>query len=155
MSFKKSNSIGKTGEKYVQNLFIKHGLNCIPSDVKEYDLLLHYQLKQFKIEVKYDVMAYHTGNLAIEYHNHRKDKPSGIFASQADYWVYVINEEFFKTAYLIKLEELVNFFTHNIGREVKGGDKNSTMRLYPLEQILSVFTRIDTIETKELLEIFK
>src|SRR6185295_17990226 len=39
-------------------------------------------------EVKNDIMAKRTGNVAIEHHNCKQDKPSGLMATEAHFWCH-------------------------------------------------------------------
>jgi hypothetical protein len=56
---------------------------------KEYDIkILDEEGNETKIEVKSDRLSSKTGNLCIE-HKY-KNKPSGIDATTADYWVYFV-----------------------------------------------------------------
>lgn len=124
---------------------------------KKFDLDLEYgqvredrvadMLQNKKIEVKSERgMWMDTGNIAIEYQSY--GKPSGIEATESDYWFHhlcVDNEEFctlvFKTGVLKKIVKELNTC-----KSVSGGDHNaSRMYLLNLQKLFSA----------ELLQAFK
>lgn len=82
-----------------------------------------------KVEVKRDLKASETGNLAIEVMY--RGKPSGISTTKADYWAFVLNNSviFVPTKIVMELAEE--------GKEIKGGDnKWSTLRLVSISKLL-------------------
>jgi hypothetical protein len=81
-----------------------------------------------KLEVKNDIMASRTGNIAIEYEC--RGKPSGIDATIADWWVQGINN----VPRFIRLSVLR--ILCSTGRTVIGGDKGSNTKMYlvPIER---------------------
>jgi len=95
----------------------------------EYDFILDDKIK---IEVKSDTTASRTGNLAIEYKCN--GKPSGIYATEADYYIYFINYEDRDEAYKIPTNELIELCKER-GRKVSGGDGNLS-RMYLLNKEL-------------------
>ena len=118
-------------------------------DRKKFDLDLEYgtireqkiadMLTGKKIEVKYERgMWMKTGNICIEYESGRK--PSGIRATEADYWFHnlcVGDNEFctlvFKTDVLKTIVDKLDTF-----RTVSGGDhKASKMFLVNLQKLFS------------------
>ena len=80
-------------------------------------------------EVKADRMAQRTGNVAIEFQC--AEKPSGITATEADYWAYFIHGT--KEWYKIPTAEIRQRIADGAyTREVKGGDGWRTrMYLFP------------------------
>lgn len=107
-------------------------------DFKEYTLNIDYRYdllldNKIKIEVKADRLAHKTNNLAIEFECF--DKPSGIYISEADYYIYFIvkpNNEY--TVYKIKTDDLKEKIKDCI--IVRGGDmKASKMYLLNLDKI--------------------
>ena len=95
---------------------------------KEYDFTYTKDDETFKVEVKSDRLASRTGNLFIEFEC--RNKPSGIGATTADYWVYFIlfcknnnvyGGEVIKTeCYVIPTDELKKLIKRC--RIVSGGD---------------------------------
>ena len=118
-------------------------------DRKKFDLDLQYgkiredkiaeMLTNKKIEVKSERgMWMKTGNIAIEYESYKK--PSGIRATEADYWFHnlcVGDNEFctlvFKTDVLKTIVDKLDYF-----KTVSGGDnKASKMYLVNLQKLFS------------------
>jgi hypothetical protein len=96
-------------------------------------------LQDMKIEVKTDLIAHKTGNIAIEYQC--RGKPSGIAVTHADYYAYVIPNAPISGSILLmpvhKLKEICRLY-YNLGRIVNGGDENlSKMVLIPIEKLLT------------------
>lgn len=141
------NYLGNRGEKYIQSLFENCGITCekMPGNHIEYDFKCKLGKKNFTAEVKYDWLAQKTGNIAIEFHNTKKDSPSGINATTADVWITLIEDGNNITAWLTKTSELKNYFEKKDGRIVHGGDDNSSMKLFRQEEIFSISKRIDNL----------
>ena len=109
-----------------------------------------------KIEVKSERDIWQsTGNIAIEYESY--SKPSGIKATESDYWFHNLcigDEEYctlvFKTEVLRKIVEQLDTF-----RTVSGGDHNaSRMFLVNLQKLFSsdvikAFKELDNAKKKE------
>ncbi len=74
-SFTHDLNFGESGEDWVNEIFAKGK----------------------KVEVKTDRMTHKTGNVFIEYES--RGKPSGIATTDADYWVYKIDEVGFEQFY--------------------------------------------------------
>jgi len=135
-------------------------------DRKKFDIDLEYgeiredKIKDMftnkKVEVKSERdMWMKTGNIAIEYECW--NKPSGIKATESDYWFHNLcigDEEYctlvFKTDVLRKIVEQLDTF-----RTVSGGDHNaSRMFLVNLQKLFSsdvikAFKELDNAEKKE------
>lgn len=118
-------------------------------DRKKFDLDLQYgsiredkiaeMLTNKKIEVKSEKDIWQTtGNIAIEYQSY--NKPSGIKATESDYWFHNLcigDDEYctlvFKTDVLRKIVEQLDTF-----KSVSGGDHNaSRMFLVNLQKLFS------------------
>jgi len=118
-------------------------------DRKKFDIDLEYgeiqedaianMLQNKKIEVKSERgMWIKTGNIAIEYQSY--GKPSGIEATESDYWFHnlCVGEEVFGTLVfeVDKLKKIIN--TMKSKKSVTGGDHNaSRMWLLPLKSLFS------------------
>ncbi len=91
---------------------------------KEYDLKINSS--QLCFEVKNDLMAHLTGNLAIEYES--RGKASGIATTKAQYWIYKFNNQY----YLVKSELLKKELLEdkNYFRMVTGGDPGSNTKMF-------------------------
>lgn len=121
------------GEKYQRRL-----LELIEWDQSEmsqgrfkaYDCwIINKEDEKVFFEVKADRMTQRTGNMAIEFEC--SGKPSGITATEADYWAYFIHGT--KEYYLIPTDEIRQRIADKAyAREVKGGDGwRSRMYLFP------------------------
>ena len=119
------------------------------SDRKKFDLDLHYgqvreqqvadMLQDKKIEVKSERDVWQkTGNIAIEYECY--GKPSGINATESDYWFHnlCIGDETFATIVFdtTSLKRIINNLDKK--RSVSGGDNNAArMYLLNLQKLFS------------------
>jgi hypothetical protein len=118
-------------------------------DRKKFDIDLEYgkvreklvadMLQDKKIEVKSERgMWMRTGNIAIEYESY--GKPSGIAATESDYWFHnlCIGDEVFATLVFDtkNLKRIINNLDYK--RSVNGGDHNaSKMYLLNLQKLFS------------------
>lgn len=94
---------------------------------KLYDLLAGS-----KLEVKHDLMAYSTGNIAIEYES--RGKLSGLSTTQATYWAFVLAE--IETIVVIETNRLKELTKKHWNKRIVGGDTNSSkMVLIPLTEL--------------------
>tara|TARA_R100001198_G_C5041595_1_gene102067 strand:+ start:69 stop:497 length:429 start_codon:yes stop_codon:yes gene_type:complete len=118
-------------------------------DRKKFDIDLEYgkvrekqvadMLQDKKIEVKSERgMWQNTGNIAIEYESY--GKPSGIAATESDYWFHnlCIDDETFCTL-VFKTDSLKKIIDNlDYKRSVSGGDHNaSKMYLVNLQKLFS------------------
>lgn len=94
----------------------------------KFDLLL-----QASVEVKHDLRAEETGNVAVEVSY--SGRPSGIMNSDAQYWAVVVGEE----AFIIKTRRLRELVLGGKFREVAAGDGGKALvRLVPIERLRAV-----------------
>lgn len=125
------------------------GLTPTKADRKKFDLDLQYgqvrekqvadMLQNGKIEVKSERgMWMKTGNIAIEFESY--GKPSGIAATEADYWFHklCVGEDVFATL-VFKTENLKRIIKNlDYVKVVKGGDNYaSKMYLVNLQKLFS------------------
>ena len=90
-----------------------------------FDLLL-----QCQVEVKHDLKAEATGNVAIE--TSYRGSPSGIMTTQASYWAIVVNGE----ALIAEVSKLRDLALRDEFPEVPAGENRaSTVRLVPVEKL--------------------
>ena len=93
---------------------------------------------EFKLEVKFDSMAHISGNLFIEYSS--RGKPSGIAATDAEYYSYIIPE--FNYAIILNVENLKErlryYYKHNMYIRNGGDDDTSVGFLVPIQELLTV-----------------
>ena len=128
---------------------VGHTLEPSVVDRKKFDLDLQYgkvreknvadMLQNKKIEVKSERgMWMKTGNIAIEYESY--GKPSGISATESDYWFHnlCIGEETFATLvfHTNSLRKIINNLDYK--KTVSGGDNNaSKMYLLNIQRLFS------------------
>jgi hypothetical protein len=95
MSFQKDLEFGR----YYEIEFMKHiehdRFEQIPDDKKfsDWDLKVYHDDKITTYEIKTDRQAMRTKNICIEYENRHGGK-SGLSASRADIWVFMLLDEF-------------------------------------------------------------
>lgn len=100
----------------------------------------------FRAEVKFDKMAARTGNIAVEHHNTRSDTPSGIAATTADLWVFVLSGK--DGTWVAATAALKTFVSETEPHKeiFGGGDNNAALKLYRKDVILpAVFRRVDEL----------
>ena len=117
---------GDRAESAVADWFRGRGWQTFKTlGLADFDLLL-----QCQCEVKHDLQAPRTGNVAIEV-AHNGD-PSGILTSKATWWVIVVGRK----AIIVKKDDLLNFVLAGKFREVPAGDgMKSVVRLVPAEKL--------------------
>jgi len=152
-------NIGKSAEEYVRFILQNSGYSCELNKehgkLIEFDMTVQMDELDFKVECKYDLMARKTKNLAIEYHNSRQDKPSGITATTSDIWVQVIpfaNDEIH--AYAINTQKLLEFTekTEPYKHFTAAGDGNACLKIYKIDHILPLFKRFDNITQSTIMK---
>jgi hypothetical protein len=127
-NFNKDLIDGQNAEREAIELIIrKYNLNIddISScETNEYDFKINSRNETY--EVKNDLMAQKTGNIAIEYES--RGKSSGINVTKANYWIYKFAGLFFLFETQKIKEEL--FTNKNYYRNVTGGDFDSNTKMY-------------------------
>ena len=157
MPIKDDLAAGKEAEQRVIHIFQQHGHEAMFNpDVETrsfYDLEAiivgenDETIAEITLEVKNDIRALKSGNIAIEIYNPKANKASGLSITQADLWVIMVGEELWIT-HTKHLESFVA--TAKPFRIIDcGGDKNAHLYLYKKEHIFrNIFHRFDTL-TKE------
>lgn len=149
--------LGDKGEFFVQKTLVSNGVDCSINQDKEkrydYDLVCNVNKHPFTCEVKFDIMASKTGNIAVETWNSKKNTPSGINITKADIWIFVLVEEGYQ-AWAISVKNFKKWLENNKPKKIitHGGDKNATLSIFPKDKILPEFKRIDLLTEKELKE---
>ena len=129
-------------------------------DRKKFDIDLAYgqvredaikdMLQDKKIEVKSERDVWQkTGNIAIEYESY--GKPSGINATEADYWFHnlCVGDDVYATLVFKtdSLKKIINSLDRKVS--VSGGDHNaSKMYLINLQKLFAIQTIKDYIQVK-------
>ena len=116
----------------------------------DWDIKAKYKDVFYTYEVKYDSKGYYYAdrynrpvNLYIEFQNTNKKESSGILASKADFYVYILKSlDNVETAYVFDRLELLNYLKNNdvkIRGNSFGGDNNAkgwTPSLGELKQLI-------------------
>lgn len=140
--FLSSLDAGNKGQKYFTNLLDANNIKYELSKLIDFDVKTISKFN-FTFEVKFDIYASRSGNIAIEYWNSKKCSPSGVTATKADFWVHVLSES---EIWIIKVSDLRSFCDKvKPFRTIEnGGDDNSCMFLYKKEDIFKApFLKID------------
>jgi len=130
--------IGQCGENQVVELLEALGVICTRNTKRGqllyYDIQCQYQNLVFTIEIKNDLMAQKTGNIAIEIFNSKKLSKSGVQATRANLWAHIINNKVWLTS-VAKLKHYIDTMPpHRIIEN--GGDNNATLLLYKIDNIV-------------------
>lgn len=106
----------------------------------EYDLIL---VDIGTIEIKNDLYAAKSGNVAIEYFNPKTNQPSGIDITTSDIWCHIIDDKI----YVVKTSILKEFIKTEKPKRIveKAGDGNANLKLYKIEHIMTILTPIENI----------
>lgn len=115
----------------------------------DWDVRSEHSNRYYTFEVKYDEKAYwwaakrgtpEKPNLYIEFKNTNKDEASGIRASKALYYVYMLVRDDSVTAYLFERKGLLNHLeqvTYKVVGNSATGDDNALGWIPPLHQLVS------------------
>jgi hypothetical protein len=147
VNFQDNLKCGKRGEKIVCNFLdsknIPFTLNTSSKlkNLAKWDIGFIINGQVIKVEVKFDLMASKTGNMAIEFFNTKMCKPSGIDATDSALWVVVLESK----GYVCSVGKLKDFIKRNkpLKTIISGGDKNASLYIYKLEHILPIFRLLD------------
>lgn len=146
------NHSGKIGERLWADYMSSKGytIKTAPIGVPFYDWDIHASKdgEEITFEVKYDEKAYWWAkrrgkpsepNLYIEFKNTNKDANSGILASKADYYIYIMKEDS-NRAYVfnrIALCDLCIVSNFKVVGNASTGDDNAEGWIPPLSEIVS------------------
>jgi len=133
-NFKSDLKVGDLGEEFVKNFLINKGFVFLGKNIdNRFDLLMSYESKKIKYEIKTDVLLSKnndTGNLVVEFES--KGEPSGISVCEADYYVYYIPK--LGELWNIKIEDLKTLIKENNFKVITGGDKGSETKMYLIKR---------------------
>ena len=129
INFKESLVIGKEGETFVKNYFIKQYDAITGNDDYKYDLKFYKNNKSLLVEVKKDFMMLNTGNIAIECYS--RDNSSGIHTTESDYWIQLDKKN---NMYIINTNELKNICYKKKQIQTRNEDSNNKIYLVPAEE---------------------
>ena len=134
MSIQRDLTLGGTGEDRVVQLFnevdIHSHRHISKGPFPDFDICSTIQTTfdgdiHFTSEVKYDIYAIRSGNVAIEVYNPKVGKPSGLMVTKADLWVHITD-----AVYVANTDALKKWVNDTPAKRIitAGGDDNATFR---------------------------
>lgn len=157
-SYTDKRAAGKFGEIALAKVLERAGATVVFNNskdkqtLKEYDLTVSIGQTIFTAEAKFDQMEATTGNIAVEYYNTKKGEPSGIDATKADIWAFILQRP--QSVWVCRTADLKSY--KDTVRPFKdiacGGDDNAAIKVYRREEIFAAvpFHRIDTVTPTHL-----
>lgn len=156
-NIRKDLAIGSIGEDTVRKLI--EGLGGTVTKNTERSQLAFWDLKctlknlEFTIEVKNDVYAEKTGNIAIEYYNSIKGTPSGLYITKSDLWAHVALGKVFLIPVGLLKQKITENKPYKLLQSV--GDGNADIMLYKVKFMLDNFSPLDDMNKTKLQEMVK
>ena len=152
MSISKDLRVGEAAENRIILLLQAAKIKAVKNDDKstksDYDLQCSIDKQPFTVEVKHDLYASKSGNVAIEIFNPKSGKNSGLNITKADLWCHIVNGE----AHFISTKKLKQFVADTKPKRVvgSGGDDNASLLLFATDTILPHFTRLNDLKPKQV-----
>ena len=149
---------GLAGEQRVVDLFRGHGLDAgfrEAGDRSDSDVFVRATRKTLSVEVKFDLYEARSGNVAVEWFNPKSGKPSGLKATKADLWCFVLGD---RSVWFARTQDLDRAFDK--GEEGPGfqrrlhqcGDGNAAAVLYRRGELFDhCFFRLDDAGREDVL----
>ena len=140
MGFRRDLMLGNIGQDLVVQIFNDADIPAYPNEdrkkLPDYDIIIPFAKKNWTAEVKYDMYAQRSGNVAIEYFNPKTMKASGIMSTKADFWIHVLTNP--DKAFIITTDKLKDFISKEKPHKTidRGGDGNASLLLYRVENIM-------------------
>lgn len=146
---------GDIGESLWKKELQKNHTNITSAPSKKFydwDIKATFEGVEITYEVKYDTKGHYYAkkhnrgvNLYIEYQNTRKNEKSGIRASKADYYVYILEDlQKCRRAYVFNREELLRHLEasqYKIKGNKSSGDNNAMGWIPPLEKLRCILKK--------------
>jgi hypothetical protein len=158
MSFVSDIRLGKSGEAYVIDLFNSGGVSIQANEDKKkfsyYDAIFSLDGSIYTAEIKYDIYAYKSGNIAIEFYNPKSNKPSGISITKSDFWIEVLTNPL--RAYITRTDHLKHLIEHHPPKRIihKAGDGNASLYLYETSFLTqNILVELKQEDLKDLLKV--
>lgn len=158
-TFVRDLALGKVVENRVINLLNGVGFNASvnadKTQLKYYDIVANHDVfnEPLTFEIKNDVYANKSGNVAIETFNPKTCKPSGLGITKAMFWVHHTDRTW------ITLTSKLRQFTEDIKPAriiAAGGDDNATLYLYKADLILpEIFILLDDSPYEAVCTLYK
>ena len=138
MGFLKDLGAGKVGENHVMDLLGKAGLNPQLNDkpkVNKWDIEFTFNNKLYTGEIKFDLYATKSGNIAIEYYNPKSKVDSGVNATDAILWFHLLEGPKVHVCLVADLKKFLDevLCDKHVKRGGQGG--NSAMKLWQISNI--------------------
>lgn len=122
----------KIESEFAEKLAAKGWTTSSTNDLREfggYDLIATKGTMKYTFEIKHDLMAPKTGNVAVELNKTNTYtmmvEPSGLSVTTADYQVYKIRDSFYSIS-TSKLKKVIEDLKEkDVLKVVRGGDRNS------------------------------
>lgn len=148
-AFKRTFAEGREGEEAITRALSGVGFTVerAPLREKTRDLDVRGHGLAFSLEVKRDLWQTRTGNLALEYRNPNTGEPSGVLATRADLFAFVLGGAPYSGVWVARSGSVRSFFfSQPFLKDIhRGGDGNASFRLYRDSHLLSIFRRLDGI----------
>lgn len=130
----------KNDDKFVSYWYNSSDISNKKSQMKKWDLRFGCYTKlnrinyydKFEVEVKTDGYGFDTGNLVFE--KSCGGKKSGVFATEAKYFVYFLPLFNSNNIYIIKSEKLITLLGEFNTHIVSGGDSGSNTMMYKISK---------------------
>lgn len=158
MGFARDLKVGNIGQRFVIDLLAQANISAFENEDRRtfphYDILISFAEKKWTAEVKYDLYAEKSGNIAIEYYNPKSNKPSGLSITKADFWIHVLTNP--DKAFIVRTDQFKDFISkHKPHRLIpRGGDGNASLMLYKADFMTqNIFIPITPSDIKDTLEI--
>lgn len=135
--------VGSVGEGIATNKLMALGFGVEKGDGKKRDIVVEIKGQKYDCEIKFDVYANSSGNIAIEFYNTKLCKPSGIDSTNCHFWIQVLNE---KEIYIAEVTKIKEFIKDNNPKRtiINAGDGNASLYLYEKSIILEkCFQKLD------------
>jgi hypothetical protein len=165
LKFAKDLRAGRRGEDSLLEILAGAGLEAGRNPARGrkgragYDVWAELPGGRRLFEVKHDLWEARSGNVAVEYANPRAGRPSGIAATEADAWVFVLADG---SAWACRVRDLRRH--HGKGRGGAGfvrdlavcGDDNSSSYLYRRKELFGIlFFELTGLEPDELVALLE
>jgi hypothetical protein len=152
--FLKDLNTGSRGEALVQTILAKAGVDSEAGGKNADFDLKHTSPIAFLSEIKFDLYAARSGNIAIEFFNPKKGKASGIGITKAHLWFHIVTKPM--SVWVTSVKLLKKYIEGNKPHRIVecGGDDNASIYLYKQDAIFNaIFHRIDECPSEKLVEI--
>lgn len=112
-----------------------------------HDLLFRLGRRLLRAEVKHDFLVDRTGNVALELWNTRRGAPSGLSATCADLYLYVLGAGGSSGLWAASVPALKRFVDGcgDYREHEHAGDGNARVRVYKKNTFLAPFSRLDLL----------